>query len=52
MPNHYDTDVYCLVCKRYMYSYLYDHEDVKKKFCSDKCEKKHKEVKAGKTKRS
>lgn len=33
MPNHYDTDVYCKKCRRYMFSYLYDHEDSGDRVC-------------------
>lgn len=35
MPNHYDTDVYCKKCRRYMFSYLYDHEDSGERICKN-----------------
>lgn len=41
MPNHYDTDVYCKNCKRYIFSFLYDHEDDGQRFCCDKCENEY-----------
>jgi hypothetical protein len=41
MPNHYDTDVYCKHCGKYIFSYLYDHEDDGTRFCSKKCEQEN-----------
>jgi hypothetical protein len=39
MPNHYDTDVYCHSCGKYLFSFLHESEDSGKRFCNKACEK-------------
>jgi hypothetical protein len=44
MPNHYDVDIYCKDCGKYMFSYLYKEEDTGQRVC-DKCVANQKESK-------
>lgn len=39
MPNHYDTDVYCRKCGKYLFSYLHLSEDSGRRFCNKNCKK-------------
>ena len=42
MPNHYDVDVNCRNCGKYLFSFLHSEDDHGQRYCGDKCERKGK----------